>query len=236
MVNFATKFDPSQPEGFDMAWDAGFRCAEFFLNPEILDQTDLVLKLAKRRSMRYALHFPNRAQLNEGQLDAAIRLYTSLSCQAMVIHPPMMERYGDGLRARLPEVRLGVENGGLRDAKALEAWAEGNEWLTLDVEHLWKYTHPGKSLDELKEAAAKFLERHGAKLVHVHLPGHLPGFPEHRPLYTSREFAFAVWDLLEAHGFEGLVVSEINQRYQNPQELRMDWLLFERWLDGGTGS
>lgn len=233
MVNFATKFDPSQPEGFDMAWEAGFRHAEFFLDATILDQVELVLKLARQRSMRYVLHFPNRAVLNESQLDAAIRLYTSLNCQAMVIHPPMIERYGDALRARLPEVRLGVENGGLREPDQWQAWAEGNEWLTLDVEHLWKYTLPGQPLEALKESAAKFLERYGAKLVHVHLPGHLPGFPEHRPLYTSREFAFAIWDLLDACEFEGLVVSEINQRYQNPQELRMDWLLFERWLDGG---
>jgi hypothetical protein len=35
--------------------------------------------------------------------------------------------------------------------------------------------------------------------------------------------------MLEQAQFEGLVVSEVEVAYQNPEELRMDVLLFDAW-------
>ena len=69
------------------------------------------------------------------------------------------------------------------------------------------------------------------KLRHVHLPGYLPGFPEHRPMYCARDMVFGVLALLAEFRFEGLIVSEVNAEYQNPNDLRMDVLLFETWRD-----
>jgi hypothetical protein len=38
-----------------------------------------------------------------------------------------------------------------------------------------------------------------------------------------------VLSLLAGAGFEGLIVSEANLEHQNPEELRMDVLLFDVW-------
>ena len=40
---------------------------------------------------------------------------------------------------------------------------------------------------------------------------------------------FEVFSLLQAHEFGGLVVSEIEQEYQNANDMRMDVLLFDTW-------
>ena len=48
-------------------------------------------------------------------------------------------------------------------------------------------------------------------------------------MYCSRDMVFPVLSLLEEAHFEGLIVSEVDSRFQNLQELRMDTLLFEVW-------
>jgi hypothetical protein len=48
-------------------------------------------------------------------------------------------------------------------------------------------------------------------------------------MYCSREMVLPVLSLLADHRFNGLIVSEVNARFQNFHELRMDVLLFERW-------
>ncbi len=46
---------------------------------------------------------------------------------------------------------------------------------------------------------------------------------------TSHHGAAAMFDLLQDRGFEGLIVSEVEMEFQNPQDLLMDRLLFDRW-------
>ena len=75
----------------------------------------------------------------------------------------------------------------------------------------------------------RFLERHRTKLRHVHLPGYLPGYDEHRPQYCSRDMVLGVLSLLSEFEFEGLVVSEVDIAFQKAIDLRMDTLLFDRW-------
>ena len=93
--------------------------------------------------------------------------------------------------------------------------------------------HPQRcALDDLLAQVRTFLSRFGDKLRHVHLPGYWPGLEEHRPMYCSRAMVFPVLSLLAESGFEGLVVSEVNPQYQNPNDLLMDVLLFDTWREG----
>jgi hypothetical protein len=227
MLKVATKFRP-KADAFEKAHAAGCRYAEFWLNAKWLDQWQSVARLAQQYPFGYGLHFPNRNDLNDATLHAATLLYRELNCSAMVIHAPMLRCYGQRLLEHDSTLRLGVENHRL-DLAGFERWAVENTWLTLDVEHLWKLTLEDSPVDALLDAVDDFLSRFRDKLVHVHLPGYVPGRDEHRPMYCSREMVLSVFSLLADYQFDGLIVSEVNAQFQNVHELRMDVLLFERW-------
>ncbi len=226
MLKIATKFAPTSA-AFAQAWQAGFRYAEFWLSASLLQEVGQIIARAQRYPFGYVPHLPNK-QVESETIEQTARLCQELRCPALVLHQPLMDRWGDELQARLPEVSLAVENHVLNEAE-FESWAEKNPGLNLDIEHLWKFTLRNAPLSRLEQTLADFLRRHGHKLQHVHLPGYLPGQEEHRPMYCSRELMYVAWQQLHDLGYEGLVVSEINSPYQNPQDLRMDMLLFERW-------
>jgi sugar phosphate isomerase/epimerase len=227
MLKVATKFTP-EAQAFETATAAGCRYAEFWLDANWLNRWQAVVELAQQYPLGYALHFPNSGDLSDATLREAVHLYRQLNCSAMVIHAPMLRRYGSPLLELDSTLRLGVENHRL-DETELERWATENTWLTLDVEHLWKFTLQDSPVDVLLAAVDNFLMRFGDKLVHVHLPGYAPGRAEHRPMYCSREMVLPVLSLLADYQFDGLIVSEVNAQFQNVHELRMDTLLFERW-------
>jgi len=229
MLKVATKFTP-EVQAFETAKAAGFCYAEFWLDASWLSQWQTIAQRAHQHGFGNALHFPNRSDLSEVRLGESIRLYRELNCSAMVIHAPMLRRYGQWLLKHDSTLRLGVENHRLTLAE-FERWAVDNTWLTLDVEHLWKFTLQDSPVDALIRAVDDFLVRFRSKLVHVHLPGYAPKFDEHRPMYCSREMVLPVLSLLADHQFDGLIVSEVNPQFQNVSELRMDVLLFERWQE-----
>lgn len=229
MLQLATKFKP-KPEAFETAVSAGFQHAEFWLDAKWLTQWQEIAGRARESQLEIALHFPNRGELGKAEICNVTALYRELDCRAMVIHTPMFERHGRRISECDPTVRLGIENHRL-SPKEFEKWARGHDWLTLDVEHLWKYTLADVPLDAMLEAVDGFLKRYRDKLVHVHLPGYVPGYNEHRPMYCSREMVLPVLSLLADHRFDGFVVSEVNAPFQNVHDLRMDMLLFHRWLD-----
>lgn len=226
MLKIATKFAPT-PVAFAQAWQAGFRYAEFWLSAALLQDVEQIISQAQRYPFGYVPHLPNK-QVESETIQQTARLCRKLKCSALVLHQPMMDRWGEDLQARLPDVSLAVENHVLNETE-FESWAEKNPGLNLDIEHLWKFTLRDAPLARLEQTLADFLRRHGHKLQHVHLPGYLPGQEEHRPMYCSRELMYVAWGQLHDLGYAGLVVSEINGPYQNPQDLRMDMLLFERW-------
>ena len=49
-------------------------------------------------------------------------------------------------------------------------------------------------------------------------------------MYCSREMVMMVWSLLREFNYQGFVVSETTAEFQNEHELRMDVLLFDRWI------
>jgi hypothetical protein len=102
------------------------------------------------------------------------------------------------------------------------------------VEHVWKFSLRDAPLEDLLATVRDLFRRFGTKIKHVHLPGYLPGFAEHRPVYCSRDMVFAVWSLLVEVGFEGFVVSEVAPEYQNANDLRMDVLLFAAWQQAAS--
>ena len=155
-------------------------------------------------------------------------MYDELRCRAIVMHHPMHERYAEELLQINPSLRLGVENLKL-SLPQFNAWAEQQPLLTLDVEHLWKFTLNDSPLSLLLDTLEGFLARYAHKLIHVHMPGYLPGYDEHRPMYCSREMVLTVLSLLEDVGYSEFVVSEVNQEYQTSCDLKMDMLLIERW-------
>ena len=230
MLKLATKFTPEQGDSFALATSVGFQNAEFWLDGDLLLQWEAIVQLASGYEMGYALHFPNRGELEDAHLTAAVQMFQELDCSALVIHKPMAKKYGDRLREFDPQLRLAVENHRLTRGE-FEKWANKNAFLTLDVEHLWKYTVDDGSLDELLDVVEDFLARFGEKLAHVHLPGYVPGYEEHRPMYCSREMVFAVLNLLNDHQFEGLIVGETHPKYQCAEDLRMDVLLYQRWQE-----
>ena len=227
MLKVATKFTP-EIQAFENANAAGFGYAEFWLDARWLDQWETIAERASSHPFEYALHFPNRGDLPESTLRQSIQLYRALQCEAMVIHAPMLRRYGEWLVRQDAKLKLGVENHRLSPTE-FERWAVDNTWLTLDVEHLWKFTLEDAELDVLIREISGFLARFRDKLIHVHLPGYVPGFAEHRPMYCSRDMVLAVFSLLADHQFDGLIVSEIEVPFQNVAELQMDVLLYERW-------
>lgn len=227
MIGVATKCSP-EPTLLAQAVEAGFSRVELWLDAAFLARWAEVVSLARTYPLQYGLHFPNRLEQSQATLEHAANLYRELDSHSMVIHQPHFDRYGKTLADLEPGMRLGVENHNLTPTE-FDDWASSNPGLTLDVEHLWKYTLKDCPLKDLLAAVKRFLGQHREKLHHVHLPGYVPGYVEHRPFYCSREMVLGVFDLLEEAGFERLIVSEVALEFQNPQDLRMDVLLFQRW-------
>jgi hypothetical protein len=227
MLKLATKCKPATAD-LDQAYRAGFHHVELWLDAAVLADWQGAAKVARYFPMTYGLHFPNSLSLPGEALEQTAALYRSLAPSCVIIHQPMFDRYSAALLQREPNLVLAVENHKLTPAQ-FDQWAEHNPGLTLDVEHLWMLTLQDAPLEALLERVRKFLGVHGAKLRHVHLPGYWPGFDEHRPMYCAREMVFPILELLAGMGFDGLVVSEADVGYQNPEELGMDVLLFEAW-------
>jgi len=230
MFELATKFKPDVALPFEIAVAAGYRCAELWTGPAILDSLSNVIALAHRFPLRYALHFPNRRDLTPEQLRSVVELYRALECRSMTIHQLEYDRYAPQLAELDAGLCLAVENGDLTAAE-LSAWAERNSYLTLDAEHAWMYSNAGRTREEALAAIGELLAAHGRKLRHVHLPGNRGGPEEHRPMTESPEFVTAVFDRLAAAGFAGFVVSEVDQEYQTLEVLVEDRRLFETWLE-----
>jgi hypothetical protein len=233
MIGIATKFSPT-PGAYEAALAAGFRRAELWMDDIVLAGWEAVAGLASSSGLRHALHFPNRLEQSPETLDRVVALSRAVDASAVVIHQPHFDRYSAGLYRLAPDLRLAVENHKLTPEGFLE-WAGGNPGLTLDVEHLWKFTLRDAPLAKLLAEVRTFLSRFAEKLRHVHLPGYLPGQAEHRPMYCSRDMVLGVLSLLEEARFPGLIVSEVNSEFQNAHELRMDVLLFERWRETRAG-
>jgi len=234
LPQLATKFRP-EGDAFEVAVDAGFECAEFWLDGSFLSRWRSIAEVAEQFALDYALHFPNRGDLSAEMLDGAVALYRSLGCRAMVIHQPMRERYGEELLQRDANLGLGVENHRL-DIPGFWNWAEENDGLTLDVEHLWLFTLQDAPLKKLLQVVEEFLSRFVGKLRHVHLPGYVPGQGTHRPISRSPDMAAAVLSLLAEYGYSGFVVSEANAQFQNVTDLRPDVEFFQRWRNTVTSE
>jgi hypothetical protein len=178
--------------------------------------------------MSYAVHFPTRGGLEQTVVRHAAVLCQNLNCSVMVMHQPMFDRYADQLLDTHPALQLAVENQVL-DTAQFQRWAETNQWLTLDVEHLWKFTLRDAPLQLLLDRVEKFLIRYGHKTVHVHLPGYLAGAAEHRPMYCAPDMVFPILEMLAEREFAGLIVSEIDLKFQNAADLHRDILFFNSW-------
>jgi len=233
MLKIATKFAPSLAS-LDLAWRAGFRFAEFYLNPEILAGVPEIVATAREFPLEYVPHFPNK-KVNKETVQQCVELYQQLGCRAMVIHQPMINRWGKAITKLDESIQLAVENHYLNEKQFWE-WAETNPGLNLDIEHLWKFTLKDAKLAKLESFLDKFLKKHIGKLKHVHLPGYVPGYSEHRPMYCSRELMHVAWGLLAKHNYDYFMVSEINGEFQNLEEMQMDLLLFQRWQTEQTSA
>jgi hypothetical protein len=229
MLKLATKFQP-EALALETAYRAGFRYAELCLGAAVLANWQAALEHVRYYPNGYVLHFPNSLELSADLLKNTVALYRHLDCRCMVIHQPMYDKFRRELLTLDPNLRLAVENHKLTPSE-LENWAETNTGLTLDVEHLWKFTLGDGPLADLLEKVRTLFTRFGDKLLHVHLPGYWPGFDEHRPMYCAREMIFPILSILADTHFDGLVVSEVDRAFQNISELRMDVLLFEAWRD-----
>jgi sugar phosphate isomerase/epimerase len=228
-MQLATKFKPDADAPFQTALAAGLRCAELWTGPDVLDNWQAVVERARRFDLRYALHFPNRRDLTDAHLQNFVELYRALGCRSATIHQLEFDRYGATMQQSADDVCLAVENSHL-DVPGFHRWAEANRYLTFDVEHVWFLTLPESHLDAVLEFIVDFLEKHAAKIRHVHMPGYTPGMPDHRPMHTSRMFVTRALTLLRHFGYDGFVVSEVDVQYQNIDDLQKDRVLFEQCM------
>lgn len=234
MLKTATKFAP-ETGSFQNATDAGFRFAELWLNAAWVEQWRSVVDRARRYPLGYAIHFPNRGEFAQEDLENVVSLLRGLNGSTVIIHRPMFARYGERLQKIDPGLRLAVENSRL-DSAGMKEWARNMPWLTLDIEHLWMQTLRDCQLEMLLENVDEFLSVYGEKLAHVHLPGYSPGTREHRPMHRAPEMVEPVLTLFQKHGFEGLIVSEASEEEQVPEMLRRDVQFFEEWCAKEMGS
>jgi sugar phosphate isomerase/epimerase len=211
-----------------MALAAGFQAAEFWLDADLLAHANEIADLARNYPFRYALHFPNGGPISDDALRSAVTLYRRLNCTALVIHQPMFDRYQAALLKLDPKLDLAIENHVL-DLDRFAQWAERSPGLTLDVEHLWKFTLHNAPFATLMNQVELFLKRHVSKLQHVHLPGYQPGGDEHQPVHYNEEMATQVMTRLAEHGFTKLVVSELDSPFQSLEYLKKDVEMFDRW-------
>ncbi len=226
-LSFATKAAPLHKR-LSNACQAGFCHAEIFLNSEHLNKWKEVALIAESYDLGYGLHFPNRAPLTAKQLVKSVKLYRRLECESMVIHQPMFHLYGQRLIDIDPGLCLAVENHQL-SLKHFWHWAESNQWLTLDVEHLWKHTLQQAPLPVLLAILKKFLKQHGPQLRRIHLPGYEPGCKEHRPISFNPRLGRKVFTALSKIDFQGLVVSETRPSMQTADFLLKDVDLYQKW-------
>jgi hypothetical protein len=226
-LKLATRFYP-EPQTFKRATRAGFQCAELLTYVGVLANWEAVASMARQFPLQYTIRFPKDGELTPWLLDGAVALYRELACQEMIIQARMYKHYARRLLAREPSLCLAVENGRV-DRGGFDRWAGERRWLTLNVEHLWRYSLQDAPLETLLAALEAFLAVHAGKLRHVHLPGYRPGGNEHRPMYCGAEMVYAVLSRLARAGFTGRVVSEVRSDYQTYKNLRKDVVLFADW-------
>lgn len=227
MLKFATRATP-QAKRLDNARQSGFQFVELTLTAKLIDDWRQIASTAASYDMRYELHFPNWAPLTQKQLKKIAKLYCHLDCKAMVIHQPMFRLYSQDMDDLVPGICLAVENHHL-NPKNFWHWAETHQWLTLDVEHLWKHTLKQAPLPELLSVLKKFLKKHGTQLRRVHLPGYEPGGREHQPASFNPKLARKVFTALSKIDYQGLVVSEARPSMQKPKFLNNDVAMYETW-------
>jgi len=234
MLKFATKFAP-EPSMFQQAIISGFRNAEIWLSDELLDDPDGLIETANKFQMSYVTHFPNKGKITEQRLQNAVKIHHGLDCEAMVIHPPMLDLYGDRILEIDPDFVFAVENIRM-SLDDFWKWAETSPGLNLDVEHLWLFCMPDASFDQWLDTLEQFMNRFHYKLRHVHMPGYQPGSPEHQPAYMHPRLACEVWHLLAQYQFHGLAVSELAPEWQEAKHLRQDIAMFEQWCYDPMGT
>lgn len=234
MLSLATKFAPIR-DAFETALKSGFQAVEFWLDEKLLLDSDAIAKLSLEYPFRYALHFPNRGPISDDALRGLASLYHQLNCTAIIIHQPMFDRYAKAIGQIDAGLDLAIENHVL-DESQFDHWAEISPGLTLDVEHLWKYTLHDAPIEKLLEWVDRLLSRHAHKLHHVHMPGYRPGIEEHQPIYFSPVMATETLTRLADVGFGKLVVSESDIEYQTEEFLRNDVEFFQKWLQSMNGK
>lgn len=229
MFSLATKFAPER-SNFEMAAQAGFDAVEFWLGKKTLSESQSreIVKLAQAYPFRYAIHFPNSGPLTPEHLTSIVRLYRELECTATIIHQPMFKKFGSALHELAPEMILAVENHDINLPDFLE-WAETNTALTLDIEHLWKFTLHDGPISELNQQFDDFFSRYAHKLQHVHLLGYHPGGEEHRPVHHHPELIRDVLSRLVACGYSKLATSEADMEHQTLESLSKDIEFFGDW-------
>lgn len=233
MLSLATKFAPVR-SAFDTASASGFLATEFWLDEKFLLDSDAIIPLALEYPFRYAMHFPNQGPLSDDAIRRSSSMYRALNCTAIVIHQPMFDRYARALLEIDPDLDLAIENHVL-DERQFDRWSEVSPGLTLDVEHLWKYTLHDCSIEKLLVRVDRLLKDHSAKLHHVHLPGYRPGGEEHQPTHFNDVLAIEIMNRLAAHGFEKLVVSEAELEFQSEPFLKKDVQLYQTWTESMVG-
>lgn len=226
----ATKFAPRSGK-IRRASKAGFEAAEIRLKKKRLENVEKVIEAISGYDFRFAPHFPNKGRLEKSHLEAFVHLYQELNSEVAVIHPPMLKAYGASLQSIASgSLVLAVENG-REQGHRLEKWAAENEFLTLDIEHLWKYALADSSFRHFQDFLDHFIDKFGSKIRHIHMPGYHPGSEEHRPAYLNPELSRSVWRKLSRMNFKGLAVSELDVNYQTTTHLKKDAALFLQWIE-----
>ncbi|MBT6156896.1 MAG: hypothetical protein HOL01_16320 [Planctomycetaceae bacterium] len=220
----------ASPVEFAAAEEAEISNLELQVSIDDLLNWEETARVAKTAGFNYTVKFPTSLEVPELALENCVKLCAVLSCDTLVIHEPMVRKFGSRIAELAPGLMLAVENNRFNKVR-FEEWAGSNDKLTLDVEHFWKFTLNDAPLEVMLDELGLFLQKYGEKLQQVHLSGYQPGHPVHRPMYCNRDMVFSVLSLLAESGFDGFLVSEVSAEYLNRRDLVMDTRLIGSWQE-----
>ena len=226
MFSLATKFSP-EAANFEKACCSGYDHAELFLTPTRLMSWRTLSKIARSYEMNYVLHFPTCSKAPHETSEEVVLLAQDINCRTISVHENCLET-AMGIREIDPQLQLCVENQSV-ELEKLDSWIAANEFITLNVENLWKQTLQDDDFSELESVIRRLFHRHRERIRSVHLSGYRPGRESKTPLAKSAEFTNRIFDILLAENFDGIVVGEIDVQHQTSELLKADLALFHRW-------
>ena len=226
MFSIATKFSP-EAANFEKAVFADYECAELHLTPLRLMSWRSLSKIARSYDLEYALHFPTGDKSTVQTCEEVVELCRDISCDLITVHEENLD-VANTISALDPSIRLAVENQNVSFGD-LDEWIQSHDFVTLNIEHLWKHTLLNCERNELVSVVNRLMHNYRDRIRHVHLSGYTADQPTRRPIHLSQDFSQSLLDVFLQEEYDGFVVWEIDTEFQTGELLRKDMDWYQSW-------